>query len=445
MISPTMNVDTRNENIPADLKAIPNWMTWSLVNGTKIPSGKSNDSWTWTNFERVKSKEKVAYVFSESCPFVGIDIDDCLVDGEFTPFAKEILEQFRGKAYAEISPSGTGVKLWARGTKPKGYRCKNGSLEVYDNNRFFAVTGDVIEGFGNVSVDVTPQIEELCKRHLAKPEQTTKTVTAPTSQSYFAVDQERRLRSIAKKFEPLSEGGRNAAALIHAGYLRSKVDVYGVAPSEDLIIEIMREWNATNTPPLSDDELLRTIENSKKGTPPANDPPQVMQTIMTETDTGFIESANPIDFTNLNRSVEDLEFPPPPPGLVSDVVAFNLQTAHRRQPTLALVGALSLQAAIIARKVRLENGTRPSIGFVSLAKTGSGKNHARLVNAQILTDAENDKLLLGEAFTSDFALFRGIQEVGCGLIQLDELGRMLKGSKSPNNAEYRLVTSVMIG
>lgn len=48
------------------------------------------------------------------------------------------------------------------------------------------------------------------------------------------------------------------------------------------------------------------------------------------------------------------------PGLMRDVIEFNLDTARRPQPVLALAGAIGLQAVLAARKVRDERGKASS-------------------------------------------------------------------------------------
>src|SRR5699024_2621495 len=44
-------------------------------------------------------------------------------------------------SYSEISPSGNGIHIIAKGELPKGGRRK-GKIEVYDSGRFFTVTGN---------------------------------------------------------------------------------------------------------------------------------------------------------------------------------------------------------------------------------------------------------------------------------------------------------------
>ena len=88
----------------------------------------------------------IGFVFSPEDPYIGIDVDRCLTcDGTVKPWARPILERFTD-SYAEISPSGTGIKIWVSGRMPEGYggtawEYGDGRLEVYSQTRYFAVTG----------------------------------------------------------------------------------------------------------------------------------------------------------------------------------------------------------------------------------------------------------------------------------------------------------------
>ena len=78
--------------------------------------------------------------------------------------------------------------------------------------------------------------------------------------------------------------------------------------------------------------------------------------------------------------VECLEIP----GLIGDVMAFNLRTSYTPQPELALASALALMALLVGQKVTDANKTRPNVYIVGLSKTGAGKDAGRSCNKQIL-------------------------------------------------------------
>ena len=126
---------TNNEqHVPAALRERPNWVNWQYETRdrkkTKVPinphtgrHAKTNDPTTWSHYETALEAvakyglEGVGYVFSADDPFTGIDIDDCR-DPEtnvIATWAQEIIDAV--PTYWEVSPSGTGVKGWVRGTR----------------------------------------------------------------------------------------------------------------------------------------------------------------------------------------------------------------------------------------------------------------------------------------------------------------------------------------
>ena len=63
----------------------------------------------------------------------------------------------------EVSPSGRGLKIWARGSLPAnlaGVNVGDGSIELYDHSRYFTVTGRV---FGGASLQIEDHTGDLLK------------------------------------------------------------------------------------------------------------------------------------------------------------------------------------------------------------------------------------------------------------------------------------------
>jgi putative DNA primase/helicase len=152
-----------NQNaIPQELKQLPQWVTWQFEKegkpvskdtegATKIPynartghKASSTNPNTWTEFavavQAAKQRQHsgVGFVFSETDPFTGIDLDDCIdPDGSLQPWALDIVTTM--DSYTEISPSGTGVKIWVEGEIPSSI--KTPQIEMYFKARYFTVTG----------------------------------------------------------------------------------------------------------------------------------------------------------------------------------------------------------------------------------------------------------------------------------------------------------------
>ena len=155
----------RPENIPQELRGLQHWVCWryELRGGawTKVPynpatgaRAKTDQSETWSNFDealtraRTEGHDGIGFVFSAADPYCGIDLDDCLNgDGQPVAEAQEIIALLNG--YAEVSPSGRGIKIWVRGSLVGGGRRASRvtgfkELEVYDKRRYFTVTGWVL-------------------------------------------------------------------------------------------------------------------------------------------------------------------------------------------------------------------------------------------------------------------------------------------------------------
>lgn len=150
-------------NIPQQLKDLPNWNLWKLEapekeggKPRKVPyqpngkEAKSNDSSTWATFEEVvkvwnKGKyEGIGFQFGNS-PYCGYDQDNCIVDGILSAEAWEVVDEL--DSYTELSQSGKGIHVIVE-AKKLGDKCRNikREQEIYDNGRGFWITGKRIEG-----------------------------------------------------------------------------------------------------------------------------------------------------------------------------------------------------------------------------------------------------------------------------------------------------------
>jgi P4 family phage/plasmid primase-like protien len=156
-------LEVKFEDIPMDLKMIPRFLLWKY---TLIDNGKwaktpvqlngrmasSTNPNTWVDFLTAQKAyedgdfDGIGFVFTGDDDLVGIDIDDCrdIDSGELTQFAQNILDQTKG--YAEVSPSGTGIKIFTRSDKFAAHADHDIGFEAYSNGRYFTMTGHHIGG-----------------------------------------------------------------------------------------------------------------------------------------------------------------------------------------------------------------------------------------------------------------------------------------------------------
>lgn len=133
-------------NIPEELRALPQW----VVHKGKIPHNPSTgrrasvtDPTTWGTFEAAcvavgNDFAGLGFVFTPEDSFVGVDFDHCLNNGELDPWVASQLDLLN--SYTEVSPSGTGLHVFCKGTLLRS--TKTSKAELYDRNRYFTVTGN---------------------------------------------------------------------------------------------------------------------------------------------------------------------------------------------------------------------------------------------------------------------------------------------------------------
>lgn len=149
-------------HLPDDLTERDQWVLWRRERHTKVPyqvNGRragSTDPAAWSSYETVVAAWRanprrwagVGFVFTKETGMTGIDLDGCLADGKVKPWAQGIVGRF-ADTYMEVSPSGEGLKIWARGSLPANVAkvaVGDGGIEMYNHARYFTVTGQTFRG-----------------------------------------------------------------------------------------------------------------------------------------------------------------------------------------------------------------------------------------------------------------------------------------------------------
>ena len=173
--------------IPEELKRLDQWVVWRYERRrddlAKVPidsktgrRASTTNPKTWTSFEEavktyLEKRDEwhlagIGFVFFDADEFVGIDLDNCRdpETGRIEEWAQRIIR--RVGSYAEISPSGRGVKIIAKGPRLERGRTREmgeggRKLEIYSRRRFFTITGWHLEGTPTEVRDATEAIEAL--------------------------------------------------------------------------------------------------------------------------------------------------------------------------------------------------------------------------------------------------------------------------------------------
>ncbi|WP_157605106.1 AAA family ATPase [Schlesneria paludicola] len=202
---------------------------------------------------------------------IGIDLDDCRepVSGDLAGWAQDIVECF--KTYAEVSPSGTGVKLFVRGVLPEGFRKKHrrpegGEVEAYDSGRFFTVTGQRLYGTPDDVKDRPNAVNSLARMLEGwKPEQPAPEPTPRKESSPVTGDHEAGLRRAKGYLANVPGAVSGSGGHNHTFVTTMKLAGFGL--SADAMFDLLAEWNLRCEPPWSDTELRHKIDSALKSNP----------------------------------------------------------------------------------------------------------------------------------------------------------------------------------
>jgi hypothetical protein len=255
-----MQSDVVFDTIPDELKQLRAWVLWRAeIDGKRVPldtdkarkvpyqpSGKrasSTDPAQWSTFQRVADTYDRGGAYDGiGCviqpPYVGIDLDDCIdsESGLINQWAVDILNSM--PSYAEISPSGKGIKLWVKGSIPDSVKTE--SIEIYSHSRYFTVTGNPVDLMPTEISTVNGELTDLWQS-LQKPVQAAEKPAQPRSDAipsddWIGVIIERGRRIVADAAD-----GNKHNARIRAARLLGGLCTHGL--SEDEIINILYDAN----------------------------------------------------------------------------------------------------------------------------------------------------------------------------------------------------------
>lgn len=147
-------------HVPQEMICRNQWVVWQSQlrkdKPTKVPynplnhqKASSTEPSNWASFEHACEAflsgrySGMGFVFSADDPFVGIDFDDCLENGKIAP---DVLSHIHGlNSYTEYSQSGRGLHVILSGKLPShGRKSTKHKIELYDNARFFVMTGAAV-------------------------------------------------------------------------------------------------------------------------------------------------------------------------------------------------------------------------------------------------------------------------------------------------------------
>lgn len=392
------------DNVPEYLKQFDHWLLWrkdkTPVNCNNItidPTNPANLVSFACAVECAHHFAGIGYSFQPIDGCTGIDLDDAYKkkpDGSYA-YADPAKEQARQKliyerfdSYSELSPSGKGVHIIVKGEINGGAKPSWTPVEIYDRQRFFTVTGNVIDDRTTINevdaVALTMLYEQL----------------RPAAKSITTVGIDREATKSDADIIALATEYNQGFAPLMAGSLLHH------SSASEACVHLM---NIIGSFTQNRDQCRRLFAMSPLGSRPkvANRPGLVEDWI----DMSFDKLPPPIDFSAMQAAwqsgVSEADgdttptpksapegaaqptnaalpvVPKPsqsvytfPPGLLGDIARFIYAQSPRPVPEISLAGAIGFMAGICGQQYNI-SGEGLNYYILVLARSGRGKEAMR--------------------------------------------------------------------
>ncbi|WP_239762218.1 phage/plasmid primase, P4 family [Mammaliicoccus sp. I-M35] len=209
------------ENVPTEMAHLEQWVLWQAElnekNGyDKIPyqliglKASSVNPSSWSNFEKsvenLNDYDGVGFVLTKDDDYIVLDLDDIHIDSETYEPLTDIAREVMDKTWWEVSPSGTGIHAYFKGTLPDEVKRKNKSehLELYSHSRFMTFTG-VNDGITREISSDQSYINTLVERYFKREVITNDTIIDDVTPSNLNDTEVLQLMAKSKEADKLSK------------------------------------------------------------------------------------------------------------------------------------------------------------------------------------------------------------------------------------------------
>ena len=228
---------------------------------------------------------------------------------------------------------------------------------------------------------------------------------------------------------PVGENeGRNNAAASLVGQFIHEGDDFNKA------FKKVAEWNDANPVPLDGRELHKTVASVFK-THQRNHPE----------DKPIEPAAEPIRIKKPKTVISALPAKLHTiPGVLGDFVRWYMTTAPAPHVEMAVQSALALGSVVLGRKYVTTESNFTSLYFLTVAKSGTGKEYGKKAVEKILDAAGLDELIGGSGYTSPGAVYSELRDRPTHITVIDEFGKYLQACSASGNSQLQEAVTTLV-
>lgn len=132
-----------------------------------------------------------------------------------------------------------------------------------------------------------------------------------------------------------------------------------------------------------------------------------------------------------------------PGGFISEVINYSLKTAPYPEPILSFSAAVCLMSVLCARKIRDQQNNRSNLYLFALANSGTGKDHSRKINTEILfrsgfSNSLGSNIASGEGLEDKLGICPSV------LFQIDEIDGLFQKLSTQKESRHESIVSMLL-
>ena len=222
-------------------------------------------------------------------------------------------------------------------------------------------------------------------------------------------------------------GRNNAAASLVGQYIHDGDDF-------NKAWQKVSAWNEANPVPLEPDELHKaavSVFKSHERNHPEDKPIEPTSATIRIKKPRTVASVLPAGLHTV-------------PGILGDFVDWYMSTAPAPHVEMAVQSALALGSVVLGRKYLTTESNFTSLYFLTVAKSGTGKEYGKKAIEKILDAAGLDELIGGSGYTSPGAVYSELRDRPTHITVIDEFGKYLQACSASGNSQLQEAVTTLV-
>lgn len=133
-----------------------------------------------------------------------------------------------------------------------------------------------------------------------------------------------------------------------------------------------------------------------------------------------------------------------PPGALGAIADYYNATAGNKQPLFAIQTAIAICSVLCARNFETNLSNRSSLFLINIAKSGTGKEHAKKIMEKVLDACNMGRLISGDGYTAGSAVISALQDRPRHITVIDEFSKYLQAAQNKYGSSHLMEANTQL-